>query len=84
MKATFTLQETRDYIEGFLYSDTNVNAISLGEVKTMLLNALTSLECGEDGIAATTKALSVPTEQQTISLKMELRYSLREDKQQQK
>lgn len=50
MKTTFSIQQVREYVEGWLGSDDNMQSLSILQVKAMLNNALVCLEDTSDGI----------------------------------
>lgn len=50
MKTTFSIQQVREYVEGWLGSDDNMQSLSILQVKAMLNNALVCLEDPSDGI----------------------------------
>lgn len=49
---TFTIEQVRDYVEGWLYTGSDNQALTLNEIKAMLNNSLVTLECGDDGLEA--------------------------------
>lgn len=52
MNKTFTLSQVREYVEGWRDTSADANALSLNEIKAMLNNALVSIDCEQDGLAA--------------------------------
>jgi hypothetical protein len=49
---TYDIEDVREYVEGFLWSEANKKALSMNEILTMLKNALASIEDGDDGLSA--------------------------------
>jgi hypothetical protein len=47
---TFTIEEVRKYVEGWLCSSCDMQSLSINEIAAMLNNALVTLECGDDGL----------------------------------
>jgi hypothetical protein len=50
MKTTFSIQQVREYVEGWLGSDDDMQSLSILQVKAMLNNALVCLDDSSDGI----------------------------------
>jgi hypothetical protein len=48
----YTIGQVRGFVEGWLGSDSDLKALSIEEIKAMLNNALVTLECPNDGLAA--------------------------------
>lgn len=55
MNDTYTISQVRDYVEGHLFSSSDITALSLNEIKAMLHNALICIDCEQDGLAAMVK-----------------------------
>jgi hypothetical protein len=50
MNSKFTIDQVRDYVEGWLSSSTDTTKLTINEIKAMLNNALVCLEDHNDGI----------------------------------
>lgn len=51
-KSGFTINQVRDYVEGWLSSDCDKKNLTMNEIVAMLNNALVTVECPDDGLAA--------------------------------
>jgi hypothetical protein len=52
MTPMFTIDQVRNYVEGWLSSSTDTNNLTINEIKAMLNNALVCLEDHNDGIGS--------------------------------
>lgn len=50
MSDKFTIQQVRDYVEGWLFTSSDTSNLSINEIKAMLNNALVCLDDHNDGI----------------------------------
>lgn len=57
MENTYTIDQVRNYVEGWLISNADMQRLSLNEVFAMLNNALVSLKDEQDGIDSFLKRL---------------------------
>lgn len=47
---TFTIEEVRDYVEGWLGAENDLKNLTINQIKAMLHNSLAMLEDDQDGI----------------------------------
>lgn len=47
---TYTIDQVRDYVEGWLNADADMKSLTMNQIKAMLHNALNCVEDGNDGI----------------------------------
>lgn len=47
---TYTIEQVRDYVEGWLGSSTDMGNLNINQIKAMLHNSLNMLEDHQDGI----------------------------------
>jgi hypothetical protein len=47
---TFTIEQVRGYVEGWLGADDDMQALNMNQIKSMLNNALVCVDDSSDGI----------------------------------
>jgi len=57
---TFTYEQVCNYLAGWFISSANSNALSFNEIVAAMSNALSQIECDQDGLAAVVKRDSMP------------------------
>ncbi len=48
----YTIEQVRDYVEGWLMSGCDKQSLTINEIKAMLNNSLVTLDCPDDGLQA--------------------------------
>jgi hypothetical protein len=64
----YTIGQVRGFVEGWRGSDSDLKALSIEEIKSMLNIALETLECPDDGLAALVERVEYYNQNQGIKI----------------
>lgn len=61
---TYTFEQLAEYIRGWSYSESDMKALTLNEVRSMLANAASQFECDQDGFEIVVKVAEEKRQEQ--------------------
>jgi len=61
---TYTFEQLAEYIRGWSYSESDMKALTLNEVHSMLANAVSQFECDQDGFEIVVKVAEEKRQEQ--------------------
>lgn len=71
---TFTIEQVRTYVEGWLGADDDMQALNMNQIKAMFNNALVCVDDPSDGIEDYVERMTLKDDEEAI------RYSLTKNK----